>query len=103
MTFRLSKDRGLARGFMVRIIILPFISAFDTIHSSMRTDFIWLGNMFEFVLGLPAGRTEIGWFAKYGSLLKFHACFGVCRLHHFSLILLREDQFLVTIYYRKNA
>ncbi|KAF8159013.1 cytochrome P450 [Pholiota molesta] len=41
----------------------------------------WLyGNMVEFVLGLPAGRTEIGWFAKYGNMLKFHACFGEERL-----------------------
>ncbi|KAF8184694.1 cytochrome P450 [Pholiota molesta] len=41
----------------------------------------WLyGNMVEFILGLPAGRTEQGWFTKYGDILKFYACFGEERL-----------------------
>ncbi|KAF9473254.1 cytochrome P450 [Pholiota conissans] len=41
----------------------------------------WLyGNMVEFILGVPAGRTEIDWFTKYGNFLKFHACFGGERL-----------------------
>ena len=34
--------------------------------------------MIDFVLGIPAGQTEMGWFAKYGNVLKFFACFGVC-------------------------
>ncbi|KJA23712.1 hypothetical protein HYPSUDRAFT_39547 [Hypholoma sublateritium FD-334 SS-4] len=38
------------------------------------------GNMIEFILGIPAGQTEMGWFAKYGDVLKFFACFGEERL-----------------------
>lgn len=35
------------------------------------------GNMIEFILGVPCGEAELGWFAKYGDVVKLHGCFGV--------------------------
>ncbi|TFK37879.1 cytochrome P450 [Crucibulum laeve] len=41
----------------------------------------WLfGNLLEFVLGLPSGKTEFGWMSKYGMVHRFKACFGQERL-----------------------
>ncbi|KJA23711.1 hypothetical protein HYPSUDRAFT_163027 [Hypholoma sublateritium FD-334 SS-4] len=41
----------------------------------------WIyGNMIEFILGVPCGEAELGWFAKYGDVVKIHGCFGQERL-----------------------
>lgn len=37
------------------------------------------GNMIELMLELPGGKATSGWLRKYGSMIKFYSCFGVCR------------------------
>ncbi|KAF8965721.1 cytochrome P450 [Flammula alnicola] len=58
------------------------VNSRDDISSLLGPESLsWIyGNLVEFVLGVPAGKAEMGWFRKYGSIFRFRACFGEDRL-----------------------
>ncbi|KAF8172704.1 cytochrome P450 [Pholiota molesta] len=65
-------------GLLVVVLLQKLASNLDDVPSLQGPKSqSWLfGNMVDLVLGLPAGKTTLTWFAKYGDVFRFSSCFG---------------------------
>ncbi|KAF8172705.1 cytochrome P450 [Pholiota molesta] len=65
-------------GLLVVVLLQKLASNMDDVSSLQgpKSQSWVFGNMVDLVLGLPAGKITLAWFAEYGDVVRFWSCFG---------------------------